>query len=141
MILEQIPSNKVHDSIATYLIILLLHWNCIFVCITSTKVLMCDTSQFDTKLQSEAYNFTKRYTLNTPSWDFSTFLKLCKWYQIAQSVSDKVPYHILPTLPCIQVLSNLLQDLNIFSAEILNRKLHFLYSDKSSPSRQLHVQS
>ena len=33
------------------------------------------------KFQAEACNFTK---INTPPWVFFTFLKLYKWYQIAQ---------------------------------------------------------
>ena len=36
------------------------------------------------KLQAEACNFTK---CNTPLWVFYTFLKLCKWHQIAQSIT------------------------------------------------------
>ena len=35
------------------------------------------------KLQAEACNFTK---INTPPWVFLTFLKLYKWYQIAQRI-------------------------------------------------------
>ena len=33
------------------------------------------------RLTSKACNFTK---INTPPWVFFAFLKLCKWYQIAQ---------------------------------------------------------
>ena len=36
------------------------------------------------KLQAEACNFTKS---NNPTWDFFTFIKLYKWYQIAQSIT------------------------------------------------------
>ena len=36
------------------------------------------------KLQAWALNFTKS---NTPPWGFFTFLKLCKWYQIAQRIT------------------------------------------------------
>ena len=36
-----------------------------------------------------ACNFTKR---NNPSWLFFTFSNLCKWYEIAQSVSYEWPY-------------------------------------------------
>ena len=36
---------------------------------------------FLVKLQASACNFTKS---NNPPWVFFTFLKLCKWYQIAQ---------------------------------------------------------
>ena len=36
------------------------------------------------KLQAEVCNFTK---INTPLWVFFTFLKLCKWYQIAQRIT------------------------------------------------------
>ena len=35
------------------------------------------------KLQAEACNFTES---NTPPWVFFTFLKLYKWYRIAQSI-------------------------------------------------------
>ena len=34
--------------------------------------------------QAEVCNFTKS---NTPPWVFFTFLKLCKWHQIAQHIS------------------------------------------------------
>ena len=34
--------------------------------------------------EAEDCNFTKS---NTPSWVFLTFLKLYKWYQIAQSIT------------------------------------------------------
>ena len=37
------------------------------------------------KLYASACNFTKS---NTPPWIFFTLFKLCKWYQIAQSVSN-----------------------------------------------------
>ena len=37
------------------------------------------------KLQAEASNFAKR---NTPPSVFFTFFKLCKWYQIAQSITN-----------------------------------------------------
>ena len=37
------------------------------------------------KLQASACNFTKS---NSPPWVFSTFLKLYKWYQIAQSTTN-----------------------------------------------------
>ena len=37
------------------------------------------------KLQNEVWNFIKTFT---PTWTFFTFLKLYKWYQIAQSVSN-----------------------------------------------------
>ena len=43
------------------------------------------------KLQTSASNFTKS---NTPPWVFFTFFKLCKQYQIAQSVQysdDGIP--------------------------------------------------
>ena len=36
------------------------------------------------KLQTSACNFTK---INTPPWVFFTFLKLYKWYQIAQRIT------------------------------------------------------
>ena len=36
------------------------------------------------KLQAEARNFTKS---NTTLWIFFTFLKWCKWYQIAHSIT------------------------------------------------------
>ena len=36
------------------------------------------------KLQAASYNFTKS---NTPPWVFFTFLKLYKWYQIAQNIT------------------------------------------------------
>ena len=36
------------------------------------------------KLRAKACNFTKS---NTPPWVFSTFFKLYKWYQIAQSIT------------------------------------------------------
>ena len=37
------------------------------------------------KLQAEASNFAKS---NTPPSVFFTFFKLCKWYQIAQSITN-----------------------------------------------------
>ena len=37
------------------------------------------------KLQASACNFTK---INTPPWVFFTFLKLYKWYQIAQRITN-----------------------------------------------------
>ena len=42
-----------------------------------------------------ACNFTKS---NTPSWVFFTFSKLYKWYQIAQSITYKIPliFHLQP---------------------------------------------
>ena len=36
------------------------------------------------KLQASACSFTK---INTPVWMFFTFLKLYKWYQIAQRIT------------------------------------------------------
>ena len=39
---------------------------------------------FLVKLQASACNFTKS---NTPPWVFFTFSKLCKWYEIAQSIT------------------------------------------------------
>ena len=36
------------------------------------------------QVEAEDCNFTKR---NTPPWVFSTFFKLYKWYQIAQSIT------------------------------------------------------
>ena len=36
-----------------------------------------------------ACNFTKS---NTPPWVFFTFLKLYKWYQIAQRITHILPY-------------------------------------------------
>ena len=39
---------------------------------------------FSVKLQAEAYNFTN---INTPPCVFFTFLKLYKWYQIAQCIT------------------------------------------------------
>ena len=36
------------------------------------------------KLQTEVCNFTKS---NSPPWVFLTFLKLHKWYQIAQRIT------------------------------------------------------
>ena len=36
------------------------------------------------KMQAESWNFTK---INTPPWAFSVFLKLYKWYQIAQRIT------------------------------------------------------
>ena len=36
------------------------------------------------KMQAKACNFTK---INTPSWVFSTFFELYKWYQITQRIS------------------------------------------------------
>ena len=50
------------------------------------------------KLQASACNFTK---INTPPWVFFTFLKLYKWYQIAQRTTYQVKesgYHILINL-------------------------------------------
>ena len=38
------------------------------------------------KLQAKAWNITKS---NTPLWIFFTFLKLYKWYQIAQRITNK----------------------------------------------------
>ena len=35
------------------------------------------------KLQAKSLNFTKS---NTTPWVFFWFLKLCKWYQIAQNI-------------------------------------------------------
>ena len=40
------------------------------------------------KLEASACNFTK---CNTPPWVFFTFLKLCKWYQIAQRARNRNP--------------------------------------------------
>ena len=37
------------------------------------------------KLQAKACNITKS---NTPRWVFFTFFKLCKWYQIAENVTN-----------------------------------------------------
>ena len=37
------------------------------------------------KLQASAYNFTK---INTAPWVFSTFLKLHKWYEIPQRITN-----------------------------------------------------
>ena len=39
------------------------------------------------KLQASACNFTKS---NTPPWVFFTFLKLYKWYQIAQRITNSL---------------------------------------------------
>ena len=39
------------------------------------------------KLQASASNFTERIT---SPWVFSTFLKLYKWYQIAQSITNSL---------------------------------------------------
>ena len=36
------------------------------------------------KLQPKVCNFSKS---NTPPWLLFTFFKLCKWYQIAQSIT------------------------------------------------------
>ena len=46
----------------------------------------------------KACNFTKR---NTRPWDFFMFFKLCKWYQIAQHITNAVtcdlfPFHSIP---------------------------------------------
>ena len=41
------------------------------------------------KLLSSSCNFTKS---DTPPEVFFMFLKLCKWYQIAQSVSNVIVY-------------------------------------------------
>ena len=38
------------------------------------------------KVAGLACNFTKS---NTPPWVFFTFLKLCKWYQIAENITSK----------------------------------------------------
>ena len=37
------------------------------------------------KLKAKACNFTK---INTPPWVFFMFLKLYKWYQITQSITN-----------------------------------------------------
>ena len=47
------------------------------------------------KLQAEAYDFTKRVTL---PWMFFAFFKLCKWYQIAQSVTNVWQF---PSYACV----------------------------------------
>ena len=39
------------------------------------------------KLQASACNFTK---IITPPWVFFTFFKLCKWYQIAQRITNNL---------------------------------------------------
>ena len=39
------------------------------------------------KFQAKACDFTKS---NTPPWVLFTFFKLCKWYQIAQSISHNI---------------------------------------------------
>ena len=41
-------------------------------------------AQFKKREKAEACNFTKG---NTPPWVFFTFLKLYKWYEIAQSIT------------------------------------------------------
>ena len=45
-------------------------------------------------------NFTKS---NTPQWVFFTFSKLCKWYQIAQSISYSEESTTLPYCPYYRV--------------------------------------
>ena len=52
-------------------------------------------------LSAEACNFTKS---KTPPWVFFTFLKLYKWYQIAQSVSFESWYSWL-SLPVIKLIN------------------------------------
>ena len=56
------------------------------------------------KLQASACNFTKS---NTPPWVFFTFSKLCKWYEIAQSIT-----YILRKM--LNILLNLFQATDLF---------------------------
>ena len=52
------------------------------------------------KLQAEACIFTK---INTPPWLFFTFLKLCKWHQIAQ----RTTYHFYKKRNSVEIISGL----------------------------------
>ena len=66
------------------------------------------------KLQAESCNFTK---INTPSWVFFTFFKLCKCFH-KSSVSNiqnaiiKVVYQIFKALNNFNTKAKLLQNLN-----------------------------
>ena len=47
----------------------------------------CGGVLLSVKFQAKACDFTKS---NTPPWVLFTFFKLCKWYQIAQSISHNI---------------------------------------------------
>ena len=56
---------------------------------------------------ADACNFTKS---NTPLWVFLTFLKLCKWYQIVQSIIYLVDQYDLTNFMAFVMQSMIFQD-------------------------------
>ena len=66
---------------------------------------------FSVKLQTEACNFTKS---NTTPWVFFTFLKLCKWYQIAQTINTSVTSMDVFLMSLLIILNRYLTGMIIF---------------------------
>ena len=70
-------------------------------------------------------NFTKS---STPPWVYFTFFKLCKWYQIAQSIMyEYLEWWIFPKKQLHLVITRQLHHLKLVVAtHLLNRDLNYL---------------
>ena len=85
------------------------------------------------KLQALACNFTES---NTLPWVFFTFLKLCKWYQIAQSITFTRSGIFKGTYD--DVLSRVVRFVYSKSLKCYGQNLHErFYSSKAGPHRRL----
>ena len=70
------------------------------------------------KLQAKARNFTKS---STPLWVFFTFFKLCKWYQIGQSITNILAHTEMTSY----LLSEIRNSVRALSKELFQK--HYKY--------------